>query len=174
MYENKVKRFDWFKHLTSFSAMKDENQTVFLSESSIALEFLSPHFSGLNSVHPDRSYVDLFQPVALPIQFLIMIVIFTFQEIVKPMGFGKPVNKICDKLGKKDMQICELRYPKPYDYSAINFAKIKTKELKSILSKWGEVCKNCLEKSEFVARVKELMPKHVPRENWPADMKDEL
>ena len=101
-------------------------------------------------------------------------VIFTFQEIVKPMGFGKPVNKICDKLGKKDMQICELRYPKPYDYSAINFAKIKTKELKSILSKWGEVCKNCLEKSEFVARVKELMPKHVPRENWPADMKDEL
>ena len=101
--------------------------------------------------------------------------IFTnFQEIVKPMGFGKPVNKICDKLGKKDSQVCELRYPKPYDYSAINFAKIKTKELKSILAKWGEVCKNCLEKSEFVARVKELMPKHVPRENWPADMKDEL
>merc|ERR1711990_553818 len=93
------------------------------------------------------------------------------KDVVNPLGFHKPVDKICAKLGKKDMQICELKYPKPYDYSAINFTKIKVKELKSILQKWGETCKNCLEKSEFVARVKELMPKHVPRENWPADMK---
>jgi len=48
------------------------------------------------------------------------------------------------------------------------------KELKSILSKWGEVCKNCLEKAEFVNRVKELIPKHVPKENWPQEIKDEL
>jgi len=96
------------------------------------------------------------------------------KDIVNPLGFHKPVDKICAKLGKKDSQICELKYPKPYDYSAINFTKIKVKELKSILTKWGEVCKNCLEKSEFVARVKELMPKHVPKENWPASMKDEL
>jgi hypothetical protein len=50
----------------------------------------------------------------------------------------------------------------------------QVKELKKILSTWGEVCKNCLEKDEFVNRVKELMPKHVPKENWPAGVKDEL
>ena len=31
MSEKEVKRFDWFKHLTSFSAIKDENRTDFLS-----------------------------------------------------------------------------------------------------------------------------------------------
>ena len=67
-----------------------------------------------------------------------------------------------------------MKYPKPYDYSAINFQKIKVKELKSILAKWGEVCKNCLEKAEFVNRVKELIPKHVPKENWPQEIKEEL
>ena len=46
--------------------------------------------------------------------------------------------------------------------------------MKKILVDWGEVCKNCLEKDEFVKRVKETMPKHVPKEQWPAEMKDEL
>ena len=32
----------------------------FSGKNSIALEFLSPDFSELDSVHPDRSYVDLF------------------------------------------------------------------------------------------------------------------
>merc|ERR1711990_1394942 len=48
------------------------------------------------------------------------------KDIVNPLSFHKPVDKIC-----------ELKYPKPYDYSAINFQKIKVKGLKSILSKWG-------------------------------------
>lgn len=96
------------------------------------------------------------------------------KDVVQPLSFHKPVEKICEKLGKKDSQICELKYPKPFDYSTINFTKIKVKELKSILTKWGEVCKNCLEKAEFVARVKELIPKFVPKENWPQSMKDEL
>ena len=51
---------------------------------------------------------------------------------------------------------------------------VQVKELKKILTTWGEVCKNCLEKDEFVSRVKELMPKYVPKENWPAGVKDEL
>lgn len=96
------------------------------------------------------------------------------KDVVKPLSFHKPVEKICATLKKKDMQICELKYPKPYDYSTINFKKIKVKELKRILVDWGEVCKNCLEKDEFVKRVKELLPKFVPKENWPAEMKDEL
>lgn len=96
------------------------------------------------------------------------------KDVIKPLSFHKPAEKICATLNKKDSQICELKYPKPYDYSAINFKKIKVKELKKILVDWGEVCKNCLEKDEFVKRVKETMPKHVPKEQWPAEMKDEL
>ena len=47
--------------------MKDANHTDISGKSSIALEF-SPHFSELNSVHPDRGYCDFFsQPVALHI-----------------------------------------------------------------------------------------------------------
>jgi len=94
--------------------------------------------------------------------------------VVKPLSYHKPAEKICATLKKKDMQICELKYPKPYDYSAINFKKIKVKELKKILTDWGEVCKNCLEKDEFVKQVKLSMPNHVPKEQWPAEMKDEL
>ena len=32
------------------------------------------------------------------------------REITKPLSFGKPTEKICEALKKKDEQICELRY----------------------------------------------------------------
>ena len=31
-------------------------------------------------------------------------------EVSKPMSWGLPPNKICDKLKKKDSQICDLKY----------------------------------------------------------------
>ena len=34
-------------------------------------------------------------------------------EMSKPLSWGKPVDKICETLKKKDKQICELRYGKP-------------------------------------------------------------
>ena len=33
-------------------------------------------------------------------------------ETSKPMSWGKPADKICESLKKKDKQICELRYGK--------------------------------------------------------------
>ena len=44
MPENDVKWYDWLKHLTSFSAVKDLNHPIFFDKTSIALEFLSPIF----------------------------------------------------------------------------------------------------------------------------------
>ena len=32
------------------------------------------------------------------------------REVAKPLSFGKPSEKICEDLKKKDGQICELRY----------------------------------------------------------------
>lgn len=34
------------------------------------------------------------------------------REVAKPLSFGKPAEKICEDLKKKDGQICELRYGK--------------------------------------------------------------
>ena len=33
-------------------------------------------------------------------------------EMAKPLSWGMPVEKVCEKLKKKDKQICELRYGK--------------------------------------------------------------
>ena len=32
------------------------------------------------------------------------------REVTKPLSFGKPTEKICEELKKKDQQICELKY----------------------------------------------------------------
>jgi hypothetical protein len=40
---------------------------------------------------------------------------------------------------------------------------MRVKELKKILDDWGEQCQGCTEKPEFVRRIEELMPKHVPK-----------
>ena len=34
------------------------------------------------------------------------------REVTRPLSFGKPTEKICEALKKKDEQICELRYGK--------------------------------------------------------------
>ena len=40
---------------------------------------------------------------------------------------------------------------------------MRVKELKKILDDWGERCKGCTEKTEYIKMIQELMPKHVPK-----------
>lgn len=84
-------------------------------------------------------------------------------DVSKPLSFHKPVAKVCESLKSKDAQICELKYDKPIDWKTVDFNKMRVKELKKILDDWGEKCKGCTEKSEYVKMVKDLMPKHVPK-----------
>lgn len=86
-------------------------------------------------------------------------------NLVKPLGYHLPSNKICEKLKNMDAQICELRYDVKPDFTKLN--KMRVGELKKILSNWGEdnACKGCAEKSDFVKKVKELMPKYEPEEH---------
>ena len=51
------------------------------------------------------------------------------------------------------------------DFTKLN--KMRVGELKKILSNWGEdnACKGCAEKSDFVKKVKELLPKYEPEEH---------
>ncbi|VDL69570.1 unnamed protein product [Nippostrongylus brasiliensis] len=53
---------------------------------------------------------------------------------------------------------------KPLDWKTIDLKKMRVKELKNILNEWGETCKGCTEKSEFVKKIEELKPKYVKEE----------
>ena len=85
-------------------------------------------------------------------------------EMSKPLSWGMPSDKICEKLKKKDRQICELTYEKQIDFSTVDFKKLKVKDLKKILSDWDETCDGCLEKSDFIKKIEEVKPVHVRTE----------
>lgn len=75
-----------------------------------------------------------------------------------------PPTKVCEKLRSKDAQICELKFDKDVDWKTIDLKKLKVKDLKKILENWGEVCKGCSEKTEFIAKINEVKPKYVKTE----------
>ena len=52
---------------------------------------------------------------------------------------------------------------KQIDLSTADLRKLRVKELRRILDDWGEACKGCAEKSDFIRRIHELMPKYAPR-----------
>ncbi|CAH1783920.1 unnamed protein product [Owenia fusiformis] len=92
----------------------------------------------------------------------------------KPVSYYMPAEKICEKLNSKDSQICELKYDKTIDLSEVNFKKLKVKDLKKILSDWNDQCKGCTEKSDFISRIEELMPKFDPESHKKRLAKQEL
>uniref|UniRef100_A0A915ILI5 Mesencephalic astrocyte-derived neurotrophic factor homolog n=1 Tax=Romanomermis culicivorax TaxID=13658 RepID=A0A915ILI5_ROMCU len=85
-------------------------------------------------------------------------------DVTKPLSIHFPVERVCEKLGQKDAQICELEYDKEIDWKTVDLNKLKVKDLKKILDEWGEQCKGCTEKSDYVSKIKELKPQHVKAE----------
>jgi len=81
-------------------------------------------------------------------------------EMSKPMSWSLPSEKICEKLKKKDNQICDLRYDVQIDLKTVDLKKLKVRDLKKILNDWGEECAGCIEKSEYLKRIEELKPRH--------------
>ncbi|XP_078092120.1 cerebral dopamine neurotrophic factor [Mustelus asterias] len=80
-------------------------------------------------------------------------------EIARPMSAHVPVQKICEKLKMKDMQICELKYDKKLKLSKVELHKLRVVELKRILDGWGEKCVACVEKIELINLILELAEK---------------
>lgn len=74
-----------------------------------------------------------------------------------PLGFWLP--------HPPGMSECSSALPtdKQIDLSTADLRKLRVKELRRILDDWGEVCKGCAEKSDFIRRIHELMPKYAPR-----------
>nr|CAG4638779.1 EOG090X0F26 [Cyclestheria hislopi] len=85
-------------------------------------------------------------------------------ELSKPLSWSMPADKICEKLKKKDVQICDLRYEKSIDLKTVELKKLKVRDLKKILSDWDETCDDCLEKADFIKRIEQLKPKYVKQE----------
>ncbi|KAG5895343.1 hypothetical protein JTB14_003140 [Gonioctena quinquepunctata] len=81
-------------------------------------------------------------------------------EMSKPLSWSMPSDKICEKLKKKDAQICDLRFDVEIDLKTVDLKKLKVRDLKKILNDWGEECEGCIEKSEYLKRIEELKPKH--------------
>ncbi|VDP15767.1 unnamed protein product [Onchocerca flexuosa] len=85
-------------------------------------------------------------------------------DVVKPLSWSMPVEKVCEKLRTMDSQICELKFDKSIDWETVDLKKLRVKELKKILENWGEECKGCTEKSEYVTRIVEVKPKYIKNE----------
>ncbi|XP_034254048.1 mesencephalic astrocyte-derived neurotrophic factor homolog [Thrips palmi] len=85
-------------------------------------------------------------------------------ELSKPLSWSMPAEKVCEKLKKKDNQICDLRYDKTIDLKTVDLKKLKVRDLKKILNDWDETCDGCLEKSDFIKRIEELKPQYVHSE----------
>ncbi|KAL0279782.1 UNVERIFIED_CONTAM: hypothetical protein PYX00_001266 [Menopon gallinae] len=85
-------------------------------------------------------------------------------ELSKPLSWGMPAEKVCERLKKKDAQICDLRYDKQIDLSTVDLKKLKVRDLKKILSDWDEDCDGCLEKTDFIKRIEELKPIYMRKE----------
>ncbi|KAJ2939215.1 hypothetical protein O0L34_g8529 [Tuta absoluta] len=84
-------------------------------------------------------------------------------EMSKPLSWSMPSDKICEKLRKKDAQICDLRFEKQIDLNNVDLKKLKVRDLKKILNDWDEVCEGCIEKTDFIKRIEELKPKYMGR-----------
>lgn len=82
-------------------------------------------------------------------------------EMSKPLSWGMPPEKVCEKLKKKDAQICDLRYEKQIDLNNVDLKKLKVRDLKKILNDWDETCDDCLEKSDYIKRIEYLKPQYV-------------
>lgn len=49
---------------------------------------------------------------------------------------------------------------KELDLNSVDLAKMKVADLKKILDRWGEACIACIEKTDYVQLIRELIPKY--------------
>ena len=50
---------------------------------------------------------------------------------------------------------------KEIDFNTVDLKKLRVKELKKILNNWGEDCRGCVEKVEFIDKINTVKIKHI-------------
>lgn len=86
------------------------------------------------------------------------------REMSVPISFGMDARDICfRKLKRRSSVICSIRFASIVDPPKVDastdFAKLKVGEIKRLLSEKGVPCEGCVEKSDFVRKIKEVMGK---------------
>ena len=78
---------------------------------------------------------------------------------------GGPAWHCCGSVAAPAQLVTPLLSPpdKQIDLSTVDLKKLRVKELKKILDDWGEICKGCAEKSDYIRKINELMPKYAPK-----------
>lgn len=70
-------------------------------------------------------------------------------------------EEICNLESFKNGNSCCFDTERPVlDWSRDALSKMRVLELKRLLASWGEECRACLEKSEFINLIQEVAPKH--------------
>ncbi|XP_061663948.1 cerebral dopamine neurotrophic factor [Syngnathoides biaculeatus] len=76
-------------------------------------------------------------------------------SVSQPLASHVPVE-ICRRLSSRDTQICQLKHETELkDLSSEGLKRMRVAELRNILASWGEECRGCLEKHEFVSLILE-------------------
>jgi hypothetical protein len=74
--------------------------------------------------------------------------------VSRPLSIGMNAKDVCArKLRKKNPEICHVKYKIKTDANT-DYSKMRVKHLKQILAERGATCRGCLEKADFVKKVK--------------------
>jgi len=83
------------------------------------------------------------------------------KDVITPLSTGVPTDLICQRLKKKDEQICSLRYDRKIDLDKEDINTLKVRDLKKILHELGGECNGCSEKSEFIREINRMRKKEL-------------
>lgn len=78
------------------------------------------------------------------------------RDVAQPFSLGMPSLKVCQRINKNNPEICTVKMPvKTETMEKQDISKLRVKQLKQILAQRGVECVGCVEKEEFVAKVKD-------------------
>uniref|UniRef100_K3WKY5 Mesencephalic astrocyte-derived neurotrophic factor homolog n=1 Tax=Globisporangium ultimum (strain ATCC 200006 / CBS 805.95 / DAOM BR144) TaxID=431595 RepID=K3WKY5_GLOUD len=81
------------------------------------------------------------------------------KDVARQITYGKDSFKICKSLEKKNPDFCSMRYPTKTDVNT-DYTKMRVKQLKKILSERNVECVGCVEKADFIKKIKETESQH--------------
>jgi hypothetical protein len=78
------------------------------------------------------------------------------RDVAQPFSLGMSSLKVCQRITKSNPEICTVKNPVKTEKMAVqDISKLRVKQLKQILADRGVECKGCVEKEEFVKKVKD-------------------
>merc|ERR1719327_1807562 len=77
------------------------------------------------------------------------------RDISSALTRGINSKRLCNRLKKKDGQMCELKYDKKFDPKTADWKKLRVKELRKICDDEGLDTKGLVEKDEYIKKIRQ-------------------